>query len=644
MVKPADLGVMVTPVRENGLNAAKNGVDFSQLFLGLSFFLLLSSVILISLLFLLNLENCQTQIGTLSILGFTQKQLKKMLLWEGAIISIAGALLGLMLTVVYTRLIFNALNTLWWAVVRTSVLELKINSSTLLTGLIITVIISLVAILISVNRSFRKQAVELQRQQEKPLKPFLIKLKIGVMIFSLNISAFIAGLQIIMHEKANPVLFFLSGIFVLIGLILLADLHFRKNRGELNTRFSGRAFAKRNSSRNMGRSITVVILFAIGTFLVISTGANRKDDYTKAHEKSSGTGGFLYFAETTVPVLYDLNDKERRIKEGFEQQFTAVQFSRMNGDDASCLNLNKISNPAILGVNPRDLEGRFSFDSKIFGLSFPDPWKALASAADTVQQIGTSAHQPISPSAHQPISPSIIPAIADQTVIQWSLGKKTGDTLFYRNEKGDTLGLKLIAGLSPSIFQGYVLISSDNFLKNYPSSSGSNVFLIDGPAEKSKEIGEELKSTFRDYGWEMTTAAERLSEFNSVTNTYLSIFMALGALGLILGTVGLAIVLARSILERRKEIAILQALGFTQTHVWKLLTGEYLSLLLWGLAIGFVSSVIAVWPNFTSAGSEVSFGFVLMITAAIFLNGLFWIALLSWLSLKPKEILESLRN
>jgi len=252
----------------------------------------------------------------------------------------------------------------------------------------------------------------------------------------------------------------------------------------------------------------------------------------------------------------------------------------------------------------------------------------------------SSPHQHINQSAHQPI----IPAIADQTVIQWSLGKKTGDTLFYRNEKGDTLGLKLIAGLSSSIFQGYVLISNENFLRNYPSSSGSNVFLIDGSAEKSKEIGEELKNTFRDYGWEMTTAGERLNEFNSVTNTYLAIFLALGALGLILGTVGLAIVVARSVLERRREIAILQALGFTKGSIWKLLVREYLSLLTWGLMIGLVSSTVSVWPQFISPGSEVSYSFVLLIAAAILINGFFWIALLSWFAIKPKEILDSLRN
>ena len=204
--------------------------------------------------------------------------------------------------------------------------------------------------------------------------------------------------------------------------------------------------------------------------------------------------------------------------------------------------------------------------------------------------------------------------------------------------------LKLIAGLSPSVFQGYVLISNEYFLKNYPTSSGSNIFLIDGSSDKAKAIGQELKNVFRDYGWEMNSTTERLMEFNSVENTYLSIFMALGALGLILGTVGLAIVLARSILERKNEIALLQALGFTLKQVWKLLIREYISLLVWGLLIGLLSAALAVWPNFVAPGSEVSFGYVLMIVGLILINGLIWIVLLSWLSLKPKELLSALRN
>jgi putative ABC transport system permease protein len=620
-VKPADLGIMVTPVRENGLNAARNGVDFSQLFLGLSFFLLLSSIILIALLFLLNLENRRSEMGTLITLGFTHKQVSLMLLAEGTLVSVAGALIGLMAAVLYTQLIFKALNTLWWAAVRTSVLDIRLNLSTLITGFLISVIVALAAILFSVFRSFKKQAVELQKQQDRPEKKWVSSLKTALMSVSL-ITSVITVIYQLLSGKMNPALFFLSGGLLLAGLLLLADRIFRRNQNKLYSGFSTADLTKRNSSRNLGRSITVVILFALGTFLVVSTGANRQNPFSETNKKTSGTGGFLWFAETTVPVLYDLNDRDRRAKEGISEKFTAVQFSRVDGDDASCLNLNRASNPAILSVNPAMMEGRFSFAAKIEGLADNDPWKALNSKT----------------------SGNTIPAIADQTVIQWGLGKSVGDTLFYRNESGDTLRLKLIAGLSPSVFQGYVLISNDNFLKNYPTTSGSNIFLIDGPADKAKEIGQELKNVFRDYGWEMTATTERLMEFNSVENTYLSIFMALGALGLILGTVGLAIVLARSILERKNEIALLQAIGFTLKQVWRLLVNEYLLLLLWGLLIGLISAAIAVWPNFVAPGSEVSLGYVSAIAGLILFNGFFWIVLLSWLSLKPKELLTALRN
>ncbi len=615
-IKPQNLGVMVTAVKEKGLIAARNGVDFSQLFLGLSFFLLMAALILTTLLFLLNLESRKSQTGTLLILGFTRNQIRKLLLSEAMLMAFVGGIIGLGIAVIYTRLIFAALNSLWWEVVRTSVLEISIQGSTLLTGLAISVIISMFTIIWSVNRSFKRQAVELQRQQDKPQKPGIALLKKTVMIVSLLTAIGIIVFQMIIAGQLRSSLFFISGGLLLIGLLLLADYSFRLNRHKVMSDFSLVRLNQRNKSQNLGRSLSVIILFALGTFLVVSTGANRLDLVTNSAEKTSGTGGFQFFAETSVPVLYSLNDKDRRLKEGLTSEFTVAQFPKMDGDDASCLNLNRVSNPAILGADPEALKGRFSFAAKSPELTVSDLWEALNGSTES----------------------GVVPAIADQTVILWGLGMSIGDTLLYQNELGDTLRLKLIAGLSPSVFQGYVLISEANFLKNFPTSSGSNVFLIDAPKEQAAITGEELENIFRDYGWEMTPAVQRLMEFNSVTNTYLSIFLALGALGLILGTAGLAVVLARSILERKNEIILMQSLGFTRKQIGGLLIQEYAGLLVWGILTGFISAVVAVLPNFLAPGSEISFLSVLYIVIAILLNGLIWILLLSWLGLREKRL------
>jgi ABC-type antimicrobial peptide transport system permease subunit len=434
--------------------------------------------------------------------------------------------------------------------------------------------------------------------------------------FSLVLAIGITGFQVVKLDFTNSGLFFLSGGLLLLGLLLLADWQFRRNRNIISDDFSLKIFNTRNNSNNLGRSLTVIILFALGTFLVVSTGANRQDLFANADEKTSGTGGFRYFAETSIPVLFSLNDSERRKSEGLTSDFSAVQFSRIEGDDASCLNLNRVSNPAILGAAPEMLKGRFKFAAQSPEVASNDVWDAL----------------------NEPLPNGTIPAIADQTVIQWGLGLSIGDILLYQNEAGDTLRVKLIGGLAPSVFQGYLLISNANFLKNFPTKSGSNIFLIDVPKGKEQQTGEELNTVFRDYGWEMTLSAQRLAEFNSITNTYLSIFLALGALGLILGTVGLAVVLARSILERKGEIAVMQSLGFTSRQVSGMMVREYSLLLFYGIMIGFLSAIIAVLPNFVSRGSEVSFSSVLLIVFVIFANGVIWIFGLSKIGVKEKRL------
>lgn len=619
-INPEDLGMAIQPIREQGISAAQNGTDFSGLFIGLSFFILLASIILTTLLFRLNLENRTSQIGLFSALGFTQKLVQQFYLFEGFIIAVFGSLLGLIISVFYTKLVFNILNTLWFDIVRTNVLEIKILPATLIMGTLVSIVVSLLAIFVALKKFQNRKVSELQKQVKKPESKLSKTISNVVLYTSLLGALIIFAFQIIGSKQLNSSLFFVSGALLLMGFLL----QFRKILVQLEQKNGVLTFArlsKLNLAINKGRSLTIVILFALGTFIVVSTGSNKLDLFANAQNKTSGTGGFLFFAETTMPVLFNINNKEKRAEEGIFENFETLQFRKVEGDDASCLNLNRISQPAILGVNPENLADRFTFATKIKTLKNENPWLALT----------------------QDFNDGTVPAIADQTVIQWGLGMKVGDILMYQNELGDTLRLKLIAGTKPSIFQGYVLISNQNFLKNYPTSSGTNLFLIEGEPEKTTAIANELHSVFRDYGWEMQNTAKRLVEFYSITNTYLSIFLALGALGLLLGTIGLAVILARTIIERRREISVMQALGFSTKAIFKLFLNEYTILLFIGVAIGFVTAIIATLPAFLSANTDVSFSTVALVTTVILVNGICWIVGLSWFSLQKKSLIRGLR-
>jgi len=219
-----------------------------------------------------------------------------------------------------------------------------------------------------------------------------------------------------------------------------------------------------------------------------------------------------------------------------------------------------------------------------------------------------------------------------------------GDTLLYVNANGERMRLLLIGGLAPSVFQGNVLISNGHFLEQFPGSSGTHVFLVEGALSDTAMISSELTRGMRDLGWDMQLTATRLAEFNSVTNAYLSIFLAMGALGLLVGTFGLVVVLSRSILERRQEIALLKAVGYRRKEIRNLVVREYLILLFTGIGTGFIAAIVATLPSILNAQTGTSFTSILLWLVVLVVNGWLWIQVVTRSALKNESIYAALRN
>ncbi len=618
---PFELGFQIRNVKEEGLSAARNGTDFSSLFIGLSFFIIIAALILTSLLFNLHIERRTSEIGTLSAVGFSNKSIRRIFLREGVIIAIAGALAGILLAFIYNELIFYALNKVWNDIVRTDVLVSKYKLSTIILGFAVSVFISAITIRQLLNRTLRLSKSRLQRHdsEESPKGRITFELIISIILSAFALGVIIA--QFTSGGSQNPGLFFMAGGSLLIVFILIADIILSKETINNTSQLTIKRLLSANIKHNRKRNLTIIILLSIATFIVVTTGLNRKDLFRNADNKNSGSGGYLLVSESTLPVLHNLNDKRYRNEMGFTEEFSAVQFSVAEGDDASCLNLNRISNPAVMGVDAEKLKGRFSFQTFAPGISKDSGWEIL-----------------------QDKHSGCIPAIADQTVIQWGLGKKVGDTLTYLNSKGEEVKLLLVAGLKPSIFQGRIIIDNSYFLENFINSGGSGFFLIDGDKERKQEISDELELLLRDNGIETEEAPERLARFLSVENTYLSIFLVLGALGLLIGTIGLAVVLQRTLIERKGEFSLLASLGYKRKTILWTAISEYAILLLAGVLAGLLAAFVSVFPVIASSISDISPGFVIMLIAVVIVNGMLWIVISASSQLKKMNPVEGLRN
>jgi len=613
---PADLGIRVEDIMGSGLKAARNGVDFSQLFIALSFFILLSSIILTALLFHLNLAGRIRHAGTMATWGYPKKLIRSVFLIEGGMIALLGGLPGVMLAILYTRFVFKMLERVWSDIVRTSILEISIQPMTILTGFLVCILISWLAIYYILQRNLRKEIVQIQRSLTFRYRKQSTLLKILPGTMAALISAIMVLLQMIGSGPLNEMVFMMAGGLLFISFILFTDQILRIPRpGKAATIKMGQVI-QRNIAGNRQRSLTIILLFALGTFSVVLTGANRRNTQGEIHDVSSGTGGFQYFAESTIPILHDLNDTEVRYESGLEGDYSFVQFRKNDGDDASCLNLNRVTNPVLLGVDPALMEGRFSFVASTPDLDPAGPWGSLENELDG----------------------ELIPAIADQTVIQWGLGKKTGDTLYYQSETRDTLRIKLIGGIAPSVLQGNMIISNRHFLRFFPSSSGASVYLVDVTAGAGVDPRDDLTRAFRDNGWYMTESVARLAEFESVQNTYLSIFTLLGILALILGTVGMGIVLIRNIIERANEIGLFQAVGFRKRHIFRIFFLEYFSLIVIGILAGSLAAILATMPGLLSLDGMQALMNIGKLLLLLIGNSVCWISIFILSNLRERSL------
>jgi len=614
-VNPASVGLFFQPVRQSGIKAGGGSTDFGSLFLGLSMFLIIAALILTSLIFVFGVEKRSGQIGTLLAVGFSPKLVRRLLLIESGILAVLGAIIGSVAALLYTRIMIYGLATAWQSAVTGSTIRFYAKPTTLFAGAFGAIIVSLIAIWLTLRKQVSRPARELLAGNPEWQFFGAKRISKGKIGFGIAITATIGATVLLVvigtgDSSAVSTAFFGAGALLLIAGLGLTHALLRIVASSWNKTVATLAgLGLRNSTRRSGRSLAVVGLLACGIFLVIAVGANRHDPLTDAQKRDSGTGGFALLGQSSIGILHDLSSKEGRKSMRLDdinlEDIQVVQLRLRDGDDASCFNLNRAQSPQLLAVQPEQLQerGSFTFTKVIEGAGSKEAWNLL----------------------NLDLGPDIVPAVGDYATVIWALGKSVGDLLEYNDDKGNSFKLQIVGLLKNSILQGSLIISGDEFIRRFPSEEGYRMLLIDCPRQKIDVVTDKLSFGLKDFGLDLMPASQRLAEFSSVENTYLSIFQLLGGLGLILGSVGLGLVVLRNVLDRRGELAMLRAVGFDKITLRKMIFHEHSALMLGGLACGVVAALVAVGPALKSPGARaVSFSLALTI-GAIGISGMIWI-------------------
>jgi putative ABC transport system permease protein len=620
-LEPIQMGISVNLTRAEGIQASQGATDFGEYFVYFSFFLVAGALLLASLFFKLGVEQRLREIGTLRAVGFSASIVRSLFLREGLMLATIGSMLGVIGAVGYGSLIMYGLRTWWIGAVGTTTLSLHVSALSLLLGGVGGIVVALLCVIWTLRtlkrsspRSLLTGSLEsaMQSGSASSTRPRgLFPPRLLFVVFATTGAGLLVAASV--NRIGKTAGFFGAGAMLLAALLCF-QYGWLAVRARSLIRGSGwqpvARLGFRNATYRPGRSILCIALIASAVFIIVAVDAFKRDTSDATLDKKSGNGGYPLLAESQLPLYHDPNTSEGKdalgivAQRGFNPESVGFTGFRVRpGDDASCLNLYQPGDPRILGASDAFIQsGRFSFQDSLTPTKEEsrNPWLLL----------------------DRELPGDAVPAVADANSMTYVLHRNLGDEIVVSRSHGGSVRLRLVAALSDSIFQGELLISEANFLRLFPEQSGYGFFLLELAPEATSVAAGVLEEQLADSGFDVISTSERLASFHRVENTYLSTFQTLGGLGLVLGTLGLATVLLRNVLERRRELALLRAVGYNSGHFALMVITENAFLVCCGLATGSLSALVAIGPAFVSRGGHFP-ALSMWLLLSVFVTGLF---------------------
>ena len=619
-----DAVLTVRDARGEALAAADGTTDFGEYFVYFSFFLVVSGLLLAGMFFALSVEQRAKEFGLLLAVGYRQRDVRGILLREAAVLAVLGSLIGMAGAVGYAALIMYGLRTWWIGAVNTTALELHVDPVWLLAGAAGALVSAVIALALAMRRLSRSSTRSLLlgglTDASDGTRGFDFSVAVrhgwhvtvwpppgsavalgGAGLAVLLIAAALAGVV-----PAVAAFFGAGGLLMIAGCAAFASW-LRRPISRSATRTTIPQFGAGYARWRPARSVLSAALIAFACFVIVAVAAFRRDASGLSLERDSGTGGFVLMAESVVPLMHNPNTSAGRDElslSGYDELDDAqvTRFRLRPGDEASCLTLYQPTNPRLVAPEAAFLEaGRFTFARSLAATDEEraNPWRLLNRRFDD----------------------GAVPAIADQTSLTYVFHLAIGDDFVFTPDGGEPITLRIVGTLADSVLQSELIIGEHDFVRLFPMHEGYRMWMIDAPEARAADVTTLLEDRLSDFAVDVTDTRARLASYHQVENTYLSTFQALGALGLLLGTLGLAAVLARNVFERRRELALLGAIGFTRAHLHTLITSESLLLVGTGVAIGTIAALVAIAPAIAERASSLPFASLGLLILAVVATG-----------------------
>jgi putative ABC transport system permease protein len=662
---PAAHGLSVEQLLVSALSSAESaGSSVSTLFLVLGLFSIVAGAMLIIGIFVLLAEERKGEMGVLRAIGLQGRELVYSFFFEGLVYSAGSALAGTFLGVGVgygLAYAFGVLDRSPGLPANAILDSFTVTTESLVAAYVIGFILTLVTVVVASRRASRLNIVRAIRDLPEPpptvrtytylaylgvaavvlgallyettyrgTSDFSYPLLGGALVivgFALVASRFVrnriafsaagvallvwagyGGLQRTLLGSAHGggiFVVFVEGILMVAGALVLFAFNAAPVANGILRGVGGRSqrapvarIALSYPSRRTARTTISLAIFALVIFVLVAiaaTGATVDGSLNATLQEQSGGYTFVAFSSAPIPDLPGLVANNSTVRPYFSSVVPLdsggiyVNVSGFAGNPYSdSLYAGPAREPATSDFYSAS---RFTFTATDNGLTAAQVFAELAE--DPGVAIVDQSYSPVTSNlgaGSGALHPHVNP----------------GDTMLLTNpSNGNRTTVTVLGIMSQSLVTGvFVGPSTATSL----GISQTNVFFLTlAPGASATRAAQVAKAAFFPYGLVVLNIADLLASSISSTEAVIGLLQIFVGLGLAVGIAAMGIVALRAVVERRREIGMIRANGFTRRMVLRAFFLEYSFVTLVGIAIGTALGLLIVW-NLTTGPSAAQVG------------------------------------
>ncbi len=662
---PLARGLSVDQILVNALASASSAASgISTLFLVLGLFSVVAGAMLIIGIFVLLAEERKGEMGVLRAIGLKGRELVYSYFFEGLAYSAGSALAGTLLGVGVGYGLAVAFSVLFPqpGLPSSAILDsFAVTFQTLLTAYVIGFLLTLVTVVVASWRASRLNIVRAIRDIPDPpptVRTYTYLAYLGGVAFVLGAFLYATTYQGT-SDASYPIL---GGTLAIVGLALIAS-RFVRNRiafsaagasllvwagyGHLHEVLLGSAhgggifivftegivmvggalllFAFNASSladgllrlaggrtqrapvarialsypsRRSSRTTVSLAIFALVVFVLVAiaaTGATVDGSLSDTLQEQSGGYTFVSYSSTPIPNLPELVANNSTVSPYFSSvvplEYGGI-YVNVSGFSGNPYGDSIYSAPAGAPLASNFYAtNQFSFTATETGMS----------AAQVNAKLATDPDVAIVDQSYAPVTNNLgTGSSAAHPKVD------VGGTMLLSNPaNGHSATVTILGIMTQSLVSG-VFVSP-------PTATALGVseekvfFLTLAPGASATRAAQVAKAAFFPYGLVVLNIADLLATSVASTEGVIGLLQIFVGLGLAVGIAAMGIVALRAVVERRREIGMLRANGFTQRMVLTAFFLEYSFVTLVGIAIGTALGLLIVW-NVTQGSAAASAG------------------------------------